>query len=581
MSPAPKSTLKGRALVRALWRLSRIYWTSPAAKWGGFLLAGAIALQIGGVYANVLVADAQRDVVNAVGARDIASFSRQIGILILAMLAAVVVPAYAEWVQQLLRVHWRRDLTNHYLGCWIGPQAYCQADLHRKQVDNPDVRIAEDVRDFVASALGLSLSLLAALLTLVSFADMLWNISAEWAIPIEGRTRHIPGLLLWVALAVAIISIWITHLVGRRLIPLNNDKIRLEADFRYGLVRYRDHVEPVALSRGEAVERIGAAKRFLRVYDNFRELVAAQRNLSIVTQGIGVASTMVPLVASSLAYFAGMLTLGVIPQTRFAYGQVSGALAWFVNAYQEIARWLANVERLDAFSDAIDATRREFEQGGIRMERTEPNAIRLEGVCVEAPRGQVLLDGANATVNVGERVAIAGRPGTGRTMLMRVLAGIWPFGAGRIGGPASERMLFLSQQPYWPIGSLRDAVSYPSAGDAFSDEQIQEALRLFGLDALASHLDQEEPWEQKLSAHQQQRLALARVLLHEPAWILLDDATSNLDEATEARAYELLTERLPHATLIAVAERPGVLPYLSRRWTLTANDQGHVALDAT
>jgi putative ATP-binding cassette transporter len=581
MSPASKSTLRGRALVRALWRLSRIYWTSPAGKWGAFLLGGAIALQLGGVYANVWVADAQRDVVNAVGAGDAAGFRLQIGFLILAMLASVIVPGYSEWVQQRLRVHWRRDLTNHYLGRWIGPQAYCQADLHRQQVDNPDVRIAEDVRDFVASALGLSLSLLSALLTLFSFSEMLWHISAEWAIPIAGRTRQIPGLLLWVAVAFSIISMWLTHLVGRRLIPLNYDKIRLEADFRYGLVRYRDHVEPVALSRGETVERIGAASRFSRVYDNFCRLVGAQLTLTILTQGIGVVNTMVPLVASGLAYFAGMLTLGVIPQTRFAYGQVSGALAWFVNAYQEIARWLANVERLSAFSDAIDATQREFEQAGIRIERTEPNVIRLEKLCVEAPRGQVLLDGANAEVNVGERVAIAGRAGTGRTMLMRVLAGIWPFGAGHIEEPPSENMLFLSQQPYWPIGSLRDAVSYPSASDAFSDEQIREALRLFELDALAERLDEEEPWEQKLSAHQQQRLAFARVLLHEPAWILLDDATSNLDEATEARAYELLTERLPRAALIAVAERPGVLPYLPRRWTLTAKDHGRVALDAT
>jgi putative ATP-binding cassette transporter len=580
MSTASKPTLEGRELVRALWRLVRIYWTSPDAKWGALLLGGAIALQVGGVYANVLVSVAQRDVGDALGNRDAASFRHQIGLLVLFMMISVTVPAYADWVQERLRVRWRRGLTAHYLERWIGPQAYCQADLHSQQLDNPDVRITEDVRDFTASACGLFLSLLRAVGTLVWFAALLWNISAQWAIPIAGRTRQIPGLLLWVAVALAFLSMWITHLVGRRLVPLNYDKIRLEADFRYGLVRYRDHVEAVALSRGEAVERIGAVGRFLRVYDNFCSLVGAQRTLRVLTQGIGVANTLVPLVASGLAYFAGVLTLGVIPQTRFAYDQVAGSLAWFVNAYQEIARWRANIERLTAFSDAIDATQREFAQGGIRIERAEPEAIRLEGLCVEAPRGHVLLDGANAGVGAGERVAIAGRAGTGRTTLMRALAGIWPFGAGRIEEPPRERMLFLSQQPYWPIGSLRDAVSYPSAGDTFSDERIREALQLFGLDALAARLDQEAPWDQKLSAHEQQRLALARVLLQEPAWILLDEATSDLDAATEARAYQLLTERLPRAALIAVAERPGVLPYLPRRWTLTANEQGRVALDA-
>ena len=580
MPPASKPTVEGRELARAVWRLVRIYWTSPDAKWGALLLALAIALQLGGVYSNVLVSIAQRDVVDALGARDLAAFGRGIGFMIAFMLVSVVVPAYADWVQQRLRVRWRRGLTAHYLERWIGPQAYCQADLHRRELDNPDVRITEDVRDFTASACGLALSLLSALVTLASFAAMLWNISAEWAIPIAGKTRQIPGLLLWVALAFAVFSMWITNVVGRRLVPLNFDRIRLEADFRYGLVRYRDHVEPVALSRGEAVERIGAVGRFLHVYDNFCQLVGAQRNLAILTQGIGVANQLVPLVAAGVAYFAGALSLGVIAQTRYAYGQVAGALAWFVNAYQEIARWRANIERLNAFSAAIDATEREFERGGIQIDRSESHAIRLDGLRVEAPRGRVLLDGANATVAAGERVAISGRAGSGRTMLMRALAGIWPFGAGRIEEPPRERMLFLSQQPYWPIGSLRAAVSYPSAADSFSDERIREALRLFGLEALAARLDAEEPWDQKLSAHEQQRLALARVMLQEPAWILLDEATSDLDAATEEKAYELLTRRLPRAALIAVAERPGVLPYLTRRWTLRAGEEGRIALDA-
>jgi len=325
--PASKPTLEGRELLRALWRLVRIYWTSPDAKWGLLLLAGTVALQLGGVYANVRVSVAQRDVVNALGARDAESFRHQIGVLILFMMFAVAFPAYSDWVQQRLRVRWRRGLTAHYLERWIGPQAYCQADLHRQQLDNPDVRITEDVRDFTASACGLALSLLSALVTLASFAAMLWNISAAWAIPIAGRTRQIPGLLLWVAIGFALFSMWITNLVGRRLVPLNYDRIRLEADFRYGLVRYRDHVEAVALSRGEGVERIGAVGRFLRVYDNFCKLVGAQRTLGVLTQGIGVVNQLVPLVAAGLAYFADVLTLGVIAQTRYAYGQVAGALA--------------------------------------------------------------------------------------------------------------------------------------------------------------------------------------------------------------------------------------------------------------
>ena len=581
MKAARKPNVEGRQLARALWRLVHPYWSSPDAKRSGLLLGLAIALQFGSVYANVLVSDSQRDVGNALGARNVDAFGRGIALMILFMLLSVVVPSYSEWVQQVIRVRWRRWFTQYYIERWIGPHAYCQGELHRGELDNPDVRIAEDVRDFVASALGLSLSLLASVVTLLSFGAMLWNLSSAWAIPIGGKTTQIPGLMLWIAVVFALFSMWITNRVGRKLIPLNFDRIRVEADFRYGLVRYRDKVEAVALTRGEAVERLGAIDRFQRVVENFYDLVGAQRNLSILTQGMGQASSLVPLIVAGLAYFADLVTLGVIAQTRYAYGQVAGGLAWFVNAYQEIARWRANIERLASFSDAMDATQREFERGGIVIGSAAPERIALTDLQVEAPRGVVLLDGLSATLAAGERCVIAGAQGTGRTMLIRALAGIWPFGSGRIDEPARERMLFLSKRPYLPIGTLRAAVSYPSASGAFTDAEIEAALRLVDLEALATRLDEDEPWEEKLSAHEQQRLAMVRVLLQKPAWIVLDEATSDLDDAMEAKIYAVLEQQLPHAGMLAVAERPGALRLLPQRWTLTANDQGCVALAVT
>ena len=581
MSPMQKPLVQGRQLARAMWVLIRPYWTSRDAKLSLALLALGIALQFGGVYASVLVSDAQRDVGNALGARDLPGFRRGIGYMMAFMLLSVVVPSYSEWVTQLIRVRWRRWFTGHYITRWIGPHAYCQGELHRGQLDNPDVRIAEDVRDFVASALGLSLSLLASVVTLASFGAMLWNLSSAWAIPIAGKTTQIPGLMLWVAVVFALFSMWITNRVGRKLIPLNFDRIRVEADFRYNLVRYRDKVEAVALTHGEAVERLGAVGRFQRVVENFYDLVRAQRNLSILTQSLGQANSLVPLAVAGLAYFAGLVPLGIIAQTRYAYGQVAGGLAWFVNAYQEIARWRANIERLTTFSEAMDTAQREFETGGIAIQRAEPERIQLVDLQVEAPRGKVLLDQLNATLRRGERVAIAGGQGSGRTMLIRALAGIWPFGAGRIEQPARDRMFFLSRRPYLPIGSLRAAVCYPSAPSAFPDEQILAALRTIGLDALATRLDDDEPWEQNLSAHEQQRLALARVLLHRPDWIVFDEATSDLDEAMEAKVYEVLAQQMPNVAVLAVAERPGALERLPRRWTLTESAGGRVALEAT
>ena len=581
MSPAQKPTVEGRQLIRAMWRLIRPYWTSPDAKWSLLLLGISIALQFGGVYASVLISDSQRDVCTALGARDLPGFSRGIAYMIAFMLLGVVVPSYGEWVTQMIRVRWRRWFTGHYITRWIGPHAYCQGELHRGQLDNPDVRIAEDVRDFVSSALGLSLSMLGSIVTLASFGAMLWNLSSAWAIPIAGKTTQIPGLMLWIAVGFAIFSMWITNLVGRRLIPLNFDRIRLEADFRYSLVRYRDKVEAVALAHGEAIERLGAVGRFQRVVENFHDLIRAQRNLTILTQSLGQANSLVPLAVAGLAYFAGLVPLGIIAQTRFAYGQVAGGLAWFVNAYQEIARWRANIERLTSFSDAMDTAQREFESGGIATVRAEPERIQLVDLQVEAPRGKLLLDRLNATLRPGEHVAITGERGSGRTTLIRALAGIWPFGAGRIEQPARDRVFFLTRLPYLPIGSLRAAVSYPAASGAFPDERIAAALQTFGLGALVSRLDDDEPWEQKLSGHEQQRLALARVLLHKPDWIVFDEAMSDLDEAMEARVYEVLAQQVPNAAVLSVAGRPAALERLPRRWTLRESAGGRIALEAT
>jgi putative ATP-binding cassette transporter len=337
-------------------------------------------------------------------------------------------------------------------------------------------------------------------------------------------------------------------------------------------VRFRDHVEEVALSRGEAVERVGAVDRFRRVVDVFLQLIRAELELGILTAGLGRLNSLVPLLVGAPSYFAGLVTLGLIVQTRIAYDQVSGALSWFVNAYREIARWRANVERLAAFADVMDASESELGQLGIRIATGAPGAIRLVDVRLEAPGGRVLLEGASAALGAGDRVALVGAPGRGTTTLFRGLAGLWPFGAGRIERPARERMLFVPQRPYLPLGTLRAVVSYPAAERSFDDARIREALGLVGLGHLEARLDAVEPWDQQLSVHEQQLLALARALLQQPDWLLLDEATSGLDEPTERRICEILLERLPRAGVIAAGLRPRALELMPRRWTLADRD---------
>src|SRR5262249_54236683 len=279
------------------------------------------------------------------------AFFAAMGLFAALSAGVVLVSAYRIYLRQLLEIRWRRGVTNHYVDRWMTGHAYCQEKLHGGEVDNPDQRIAEDIRDFAASALGLSLSLLASVATLVSFGGLLWKLSGDWALPLGTSHMHIPRALLWVALLYAALSTWLTHVVGRRLVSLNFDRLRYEADFRYGLMRFRDNVEVVTLSRGEALERRGALARFAHVIRNWRELIAAQRRVSVFTGLVGQASGVVPLLVAAPGVFAGLITLGTVVQIRFAYGQVSGALSWFVYAYQEIARWRANVERLSTFAE--------------------------------------------------------------------------------------------------------------------------------------------------------------------------------------------------------------------------------------
>lgn len=580
--PEARRAVFGRAFARELWRLVRVYWRAPAARRGALLLLGAIALELGMVFGNVLLSDGQRRIFDALEARAPGDFGLSLSFFLGAALVTLFAATYRIYLRQALEIHWREFLTGDYVRRWVGAPAYWQAELHHGVIDNPDQRISEDIRDFVASALGLSLSLLSAIVTLVSFGGILWQMSGRWTFEIARTEFQIPGLMMWVAIVYAILAMWVTHLVGRRLVPINFDRLRCEADFRYGLVRFRDHAEAVVLARGEQVEQQSLGARFSCVVANYWQLIKAQRNLSLLTNGIGHANSIIPLLIAAPSFFAGHLTLGMVAQVRVAYAEVSGALTWFVNAYQEIARWRANIERLSSFSGVMATTAAEVDprRAGLRVVPAADQALCLRDVRLEAPGGRVLVADANGTIHAGERVAILGPAGAGKTTLFRAVAGLWPFGGGQIEVPSDSRILFISQRPYLPIGPLRAAVTYPSPPDAFPPERIREVLRLLGLEYLEAHLEESDHWEQRLSGAEQQRLALARVFVHQPDWLFLDEVTSALDESTEKHVYQLLAQRLPNVTVVAVAQRPIALRHFPRRWFLAPVDHGPAVLHA-
>jgi putative ATP-binding cassette transporter len=579
MSREPVGSLFGSQFVHNLWKLVAVYWRSPDAGWGGFLLLLAVVFELWTVWGSLRVADAEREILDALARREPAVFFAAIGVFLAVMLIFLFASAYRIYIRQALEIRWRRALTAHFVERWIGPRAYVEPELH-PGIDNPDQRVQEDVRDFVASALGLSLSFLAAVVTLVSFGGLLWRLSSAFPVPVgDAQHVHVPGIMLWVAVAYGLLSTWITHRVGRRLVPINFDRLRFEADFRYGLTRFRDNAESVALSRGAPAERRAALDRFTDIIHNWWDLIRAQRTLTLVTGAIGQANNVVPVLVAAPAYFAGAITLGTIVQIRIAYGQVSGALGWFVFAYQEIARWRANVARLAGLSGMLDDTERRFAASALAVVPASGAALGLEGLRLEEPNGRVLVVDATARIEPGDRVAITGPSGTGKTLLLRAIAGVWPFGAGRIEIPAGARMMFVPQFPYVPLGTLRAAAAYPAAAEEIPEERIRETLRLLALERLEESLDDVAAWDQLLSPHEQQRLALVRVLLHAPDWVFLDKSTSALDEDSERAAYTLLAERLPATTVVSIAHRAGVQQYHTRLWTLAASG-GRVVLQA-
>lgn len=555
--------------ARHLWGLTRIYWTSPDVVRGGPLLAVCVAMELGLVYANVKLAWANSRVFNAVQDRQWPQFLQAIELFLGVALAVVLISTYRIYVRNILQIRWREQLTDYFVSNWMGPYAFGHSELHHKDTDNPDQRISQDIQSYVASALGLSLSLLSAVATLVSFAGMLWTLSGTWPLRIGAREFWIPGLMMWVAILYALISMYLTQRVGRTLVGINFDRLRFEADFRYVLVRFRDHVEPVALARGQAVERRCALNHFHEVITNWWELITKQRNLTLLTSGIGQANGIVPLLVAAPAFFAGRMTLGGVTQTGIAYGQVSGALSWFVDAYQEIAAWRASIERLATFREMLEDTRAQIDRpDSIRVEPSADGALRLVHLTLSQPGGAELAADLNGSIAGGERVAVLGPPGVVKTLLFRAIAGIWPFGHGHVEIPPKARALYLARQPYLPIGTLREAVSYPAAAGTFSDASIREVLELFDLHPLADRLDDSEPWDTQLSSDEQQRLIFARALLHQPDYLVMDDATAALNDNMERRVYDLIEHHLPQATVVSITNRPSVAQYHQRQWQL-------------
>lgn len=543
--------------LKAFWRLTKPYWVSEQRAKGLTLLVTVIGLALTAVYMEVQFTNWNNDFYNTLQDKDQAEFFRQLGKFGLLAFTWIVIVVYQIYFEQMLQIEWRTWLTERFLGDWLKDQAYYRMQLLSRGgapaaagVDNPDQRIADDLRIFVEYTLSLSLGLLSAVVTLVTFITILWGLSG--ALEIWGV--NIPGYMVWAALIYAVVGSVLTHLIGRPLIRMDFNQQRFEADFRFSLVRLRENSEGVALYRGEGEELAGLRQRFGAVIANWWKIMLKRKQLTWFTSFYRQLAIIFPLLVVSPRFFSGQMQLGGIFQTASAFGQVQGALSWFISAYQNFAVWKATVDRLIGFSAAVSEVHEEAgKPAGERIEEGE--GVSLEHLSLQLPQGKALLADTSLAIEPHEDVLVTGASGSGKSTLFRALAGIWPYWKGRIRLPKGAKLLFLPQKPYLPIGSLKRAAAYPDDPANFSDEQVLEALNAVGLPHLKESLDRNEHWAQVLSGGEQQRLAFARALLTKPDWLFLDEATASLPEGDQNQLYRLLKEKLPGTTLVSIGHR--------------------------
>jgi vitamin B12/bleomycin/antimicrobial peptide transport system ATP-binding/permease protein len=541
-----------RSTLATVWRIAAPYFRSED-KWAGRgLLAAVIALELAGVFLMVLLNRWNNAFYNALQERDWAAFTYQTGYFCVIAAFWVAVNVYQLYLNQWLQIRWRRWMTTRYLGDWLHEANHYRMQLLGDAADNPD-----DVKMFVERTLYIGLKILNSVVTLGSFVVILWGLSEAAPLHVFGKEFAIPGYLVWGALIYAIFGTALTQWIGSPLVNLNFQQQRYEADFRFNLVRVRENAEQVALLQGERAERERLSERFRHVIENWYTIMSRTKRLTAFTASYSQAAVIFPYILVAPAYFAEKVQLGGMMQTASAFGSVQEALSVFISIYRDMAEWRAIVARLDGFETSI-AGAAKLKSASNSIKITSPNTgneIDLKQLLVRLPNGTPLVSADSFSFRGNERTLVTGPSGSGKSTLFRAIAGIWPFGTGSITIPANASLMMLPQRPYLPIGSLQAAIVYPAEASACNPDQVREALTSVGLPKLASQIGEEAHWNRMLSLGEQQRLGLARALLHAPQYLFLDEATASLDEASEAALYRLLEEKLPATTIVSIGHR--------------------------
>ena len=537
--------MDAKKLFRGFWSLFKGYWSSEEKWKARGLLAVVISMNFAMVYLLVLLNEWYQIFWDALQNYEEESFWPLIGRFSAIAFIYIMIAVYAVYLRQMLQIKWRTWMTENYLRSWLGGQIYYRL---QDATDNPDQRISEDIGQFVNISLTLIIGFLRQLTTLAAFGVVLWNLSGS--ITIAGLV--IPGYMFWFSFVYSGVGTFFAHKVGRRLIGLNFDQQKYEADFRFSMMRVRENSESIAFYRGEPAELEGFNLKFSNVIKNYWQLMKKTKHLNFYVNGYAQLAVIVPLIMAAPRYFAKEIQLGGLMQISSAFGRVQDALSFFVDSYDTLASLAAVINRLAGFTEHMDDAKK------IRSSVTTSTApeLKISALNVSLPTGRELLKKLSLELENSKSLLVTGSSGCGKSTLLRTLAGIWAHASGEISLPEKARVMFLPQKPYLPLGTLRRALIYPNAEkDSPPDDKLKEILRLADLPALVDKLDAAEDWNRILSLGEQQRLAFARVLLSSPDYIFLDESTSALDEPREIEMYKLLRKQLPKVTVVSVGHR--------------------------
>jgi putative ATP-binding cassette transporter len=559
-----------------IWRLAAPYFYSEDRWPGRILLAAVIAVELSLVGITVLLTYWQNSFYNALQGRDWDVFVNQLIYFCFLATCATVLQVYKLYLNQWLQIRWRRWMTRQYLNNWLTDSTHYRMQLLGSTADNPDQRIAEDIRMFIERTLTIGAGLMSAIVTLLSFIVILWTLSNAAPFELWGfNITTIPGYLVWAALIYAIAGTAITHWIGWPLVPLNFNLQRYEADFRFNLVRVLENSEQIAMLGGEKTESNRLYDCFTRVVNNWHQIMTRQKRLTFFTTGYTQVSIVFPIIVVSPAYFSGVIQLGGLVQTSSAFNSVQNSLSFFITIYKDLAEWRAVIARLDGFEKSISAARATNTPASrVEIESHETNTgLSIEGLSVRLPSGAPLVNSDNIVIESGQHALVSGPSGGGKSTFFRAIAGLWPFATGKIVIPKGAKLMILPQRPYFPVAALEEAVVYPAEKGAFTSEQISEVLVAVGLPALSTRLTEEAHWNRMLSLGEQQRLGIARAILHRPDYLFLDEASASLDEPAEAELYRLLHIRLPDTTIVSIGHRSTLKVFHHRHLTLHADGE--------